>query len=137
MEKQSGVYLIYLGDFKNLKNKLSILNSPTFKYRSFNDDDGIYKFGKTKNLSQRINQHKIRYEKVLGQKSIYENFRLVCFRELNEKEITSAEKSIREFCLDRNFHFIEESKDKDAKFNELVIIRNCDVCKMESFYNSL
>jgi len=137
MDKKSGVYLIYLGDFKNLKTKLNILKSPSFKYRSFNDEDGIFKFGKTNNLSQRLNQHKIHYEKVLGQKAIYEDFKLVCFKELEEKRLSESEKSIKEFCLNKNFHFIEEDLEKSKKFLELVIIRSSDISKVEEFYKEL
>lgn len=137
MNKDCGIYLIYLGSFGNLKSKLNILNSPSFKYRSFNDEDGIYKFGKTKNLNQRLNQHKAHYEKVLGQKAIYEDFRLICFKDVSEIGLSKAEKDVKEFCLNKNFHFIEESKDKDNKFLELVIIRSCDVLKVEEFYTSL
>jgi predicted GIY-YIG superfamily endonuclease len=139
MNKESGIYLIYLGNFKNLKDKLNILNSPLVKYRSFNDNDGIYKFGKTNDLKKRINQHKNHYEKVLGQRSIFEDFKLISFSKIEEQSLTSCENKVKEFCLNKNYHFIEESSNKETKqkYNELVIIKEEKINEIIEFYQLL
>jgi hypothetical protein len=135
-KKQSGIYLIYLGKFENLKFQFKILESPLCKYRTFNDEDGIYKFGKTKDLKQRINQHKNHYEKILGQRSIYENFKVISFREIIEDNLTQCENKVKSFCIDNNYHFIEESL-INTKHNELVIIKPDDIPKILNFYENL
>ncbi len=139
MSKECGVYLIYLGCFKELKDKLNILSSHCAKYRSFNDDDGIYKFGKTNDLKKRLNQHKNHYEKVLGQRCIFENFKLITFREIEEKNLTIYENKVKNFCLNKNYHFIEESSNKETKqkYNELVVIKQENISNIISFYTSL
>lgn len=136
MSKESGIYLIYLGTYKNLKMKFNITDSPLTKYRSFNNEDGIYKFGKTKNLKDRLNQHKNYYEKIIGGRGVYENFKLVCFKSIECDKLTYFENEIKNYCLDKNFHFIDESL-SHTKHNELVIIKNSDVDDVINFYNSL
>ena len=137
MEKKSGIYLIYLGSFKDLKSNFNILNSPEFKYRTFNDDDGIYKFGKTKDLNSRLNQHKLHYSKIIGESTVYKNFELKCFKEIDFKNLTQNENLVKEFCLNKNFHFIDENLNTKEKHNELVIIKKSDLDCIKEYYSSL
>jgi hypothetical protein len=133
MDKESGVYLIYLGSFGELKDKFKILESPLVKYRSFNEDDGIYKFGKTVDLNKRVNQHKNHYEKIIGQRFIQDNFKVIAFKSMSCEKITEGEKLIKNFCLDRNFHFIDESF-SNTNHNELVIVKKSDLNKLIEIY---
>jgi hypothetical protein len=174
-QKGPGIYLIYLGSYKDLKSKFNF-DSKTLKYRTFDDTDGIYKFGKTINLTQRISQHKTYYESIIGQGMIHREFKLQCVKALSDsisnknlrpsvqeaklfnvdsnfgiqeaklfnvdsnvgiqRILTRLENSVKEFCIDNNFHFIEDSS-IDTHHNELVIIKNTKLKLIEEFIKEL
>jgi len=97
---QSCIYLIYLGKACDL--------TKTFKITDYEPDELIYKFGRTINLSKRMDQHYAKYSK-LG--CVVE---LVKFANIDPIYNVDAENDIKEYFTDENV------KVNNKKYVELV-----------------
>jgi len=67
---------------------------------------------------------------------IHREFKLRCFTKTSEEVLTVCENKVKEFCIDNNFHFIEDSK-IDTHHNELVVIKNSKLKLIEEFIKTL
>jgi len=99
----SCIYLLYLGNYGQLKSKLDISNSLT-------DDTKIYKFGKTKNLSQRLYQH----NKYFSSKNIRINLEL--YSPVSPHYITKAENDISKFARESGIKLVA------GNYKELIFV---------------
>jgi len=85
---QSCIYLIYLGKAKDL--------ATTFKIKDYEPNESIYKFGRTINLTKRMDQHYAKYSK-LGC-----NLGLSIYEPIDPIFNTEAENDIKEYFIDEN-----------------------------------
>lgn len=118
----SGIYLIKVGKVKDLKTTFIIES----KYRVFDDEHCVYKFGKTKNFERRMNSHKANYCKDLH---------LEIFTSVDEKNLSVCEKKVRDKLIERKCHFIERSFSGE-NYKELVIIPPEKLEELEKFYKT-
>jgi len=101
---QSCIYLIYLGKARDLANK--------FKVKDYKHGQSIYKFGRTINLSKRIDQHYAKYSK-LGC-----DVRLTIFANIDPIYNNDAENDIKAYFIDNEY------KLSNKKYVELVSIND-------------
>jgi hypothetical protein len=85
-DKLPSIYLIYLGNVKELRKTFEIDNS-------FPDDSGIYKYGFTDDLGRRVGEHEDKYGKLENVKIV-----LTTFHGIDPKYLRDAENDIKEEC---------------------------------------
>jgi hypothetical protein len=82
------------------------------------DNIGIYKFGKTKDVSKRFTEHCADYGS---------QCRLVCSKTVLNENLTKEEARVKGYFLDKNHYFVEASFDGKRQYKELVLIRDEDI----------
>ena len=87
------------------------------------DDICIYKFGKTKNISNRFNEH-CKYYRSLNECI---NLHLIYSKEVRDGMLSIEEYKVKNMLLDRNLYFVEKSYDRKISYKELILIRDSDV----------
>jgi hypothetical protein len=85
-DKLPSIYLIYLGNVKELRKTFEIDNS-------FPDDSGVYKYGFTDDLGRRVGEHEDKYGKLENVKIV-----LTTFHGIDPKYLRDAENDIKEEC---------------------------------------
>jgi hypothetical protein len=85
-DKLPSIYLIYLGNVKELRKTFEIDNS-------FLDDSGVYKYGFTDDLGRRVGEHEDKYGKLENVKIV-----LTTFHGIDPKYLRDAENDIKEEC---------------------------------------
>jgi len=85
-DKLPSIYLIYLGNVKELRKTFEIDNS-------FPNDSGVYKYGFTDDLGRRVGEHEDKYGKLENVKIV-----LTTFHGIDPKYLRDAENDIKEEC---------------------------------------
>ena len=94
------------------------LNSDRSIKAVLRDNIGIYKFGKTKDVSKRFTEHCSDYGK---------ECRIVCSKSVPDEKLTKEEARVKGYFLDKNHYFVEASFDGKRQYKELVLIRDEDI----------
>ena len=131
--KMGVIYLIEVGRLNDKFNKhvfrfnrmyntkiidsLELNNDRSIK-RVLTDNIGVYKFGKTKDISKRFNEHCSDYGN---------QCRLICSKTIINEDLTKEEAKVKGYFLDKNYYFVEASYDGKRQYKELVLIRDEDV----------
>jgi len=84
--KLPSIYLIYLGNVKELRKTFEIVDS-------FPDDSGVYKYGFTDDLGRRMGEHETKYGKLENVKLV-----LTTFHGIDPQYLREAERDIKEEC---------------------------------------
>ena len=84
--KLPSIYLIYLGNVKELRKTFEIDDS-------FPDDSGVYKYGFTDDLGRRMGEHETKYGKLENVKLV-----LTTFHGIDPQYLREAEHDIKEEC---------------------------------------
>jgi hypothetical protein len=84
--KLPSIYLIYLGNVKELRKTFEIDDS-------FPDDSGVYKYGFTDDLGRRMGEHETKYGKLENVKLV-----LTTFHGIDPQYLREAENDIKEEC---------------------------------------
>jgi hypothetical protein len=84
--KLPSIYLIYLGNVKELRKTFDIDDS-------FPDDSGVYKYGFTDDLGRRMGEHEAKYGKLENVKLV-----LTSFHGIDPQYLLDAERDIKEEC---------------------------------------
>jgi len=114
---QPCIYLIYLGKAKDLAD--------TFKIKDHKPNESIYKFGRSINLTKRMDQHHAKYSK-LGCK-----VELVLFAYIDPIYNNDAENDIKEYFMDAGF------KIDNKKYVELVKLDRQSLALTKSSYEKI
>ena len=128
------IYLIKLGSFEDLsKNKCfnfeNLYNTKTIKScKETPNKIHVFKFGKTKCLKSRCNDHLKNYE-------FCSDFDLCHYIEVPIGKLTFYENKVKEYFIIKNFYFVTQDYKKD-KYRELVLIRDEDLDSVIKFYDS-
>lgn len=110
------VYLFSLGKIKDVRKTFDVPSS-------FNDNDTLYKYGKSIDLEQRTNQHKVTYGTM---KSVA--LSLIIYEYIDPLFISDAENNIA------NFFNVSTMKLNHSTYNELVIIPDKQMSKIKTLY---
>jgi hypothetical protein len=111
----SCIYIYTLGLVKNLKDSMNISNN-------YNDTDIIIKYGFTKDLTRRNNEHTLHYNKIKGVE-----LHLKYFTYINTNNLSEAEKKIKDFIFGMKLDFQFENDIELAILNK----DNLNVLKKE------
>lgn len=119
------IYLICLGKVKDLKEKCKINHINRYG-AVVNDNDFVYKFGRTENLYDRLRKHASNYEKYGAQdiKVVYSSY-------LDPENLVKAESDVAQFMDDMQCRL-------EAKgFNELVTLTQKQITSSKKKYDEL
>jgi len=119
--KYSEIYLICIGKASDLKESLPILSS-------YSDNDLVFKYGYTDDLSRRLQEHKKHFSKIKGT-----NISVVLHSPIDPKFLSKAEKDLKDY-----FQDVEEAQIQHPVYKELVVVSEKRVNKIvKSVFNDI
>jgi prophage antirepressor-like protein len=113
------VYLFEVGTVGNMRQHFNLENFP-------DDNDKVYKYGRTEDIGRRNNEHCKTYGKLKGN-----TFGLTLFSYLDEKFVSKAETKLKHYFNNTNTHI------DDDKQNELVVIKKDKFSYIKELYNEI
>ena len=102
--KYSELYLICIGKASDLKDSLQLKNT-------YLENDLVFKFGFTDDLSRRLNEHKNKFSKIIGT-----NISVVLHSPIDPKFLSKAEMELKKYFQD------EEACIEHSVYKELVVL---------------
>jgi prophage antirepressor-like protein len=113
------VYLFEVGTVGEMR---SHFNLEYFK----NDNEKVYKYGRTEDMARRAGEHQKTYGKLKGN-----TFGLSVFSYIDEKNASKAETKLKHYFDNMNVNVM------DNKYNELVVMDNKKLIAMKELYNDI
>jgi hypothetical protein len=98
-----------------------------FNLENFKDDnDKVYKYGRTEDMARRAGEHQKKYGKLKGN-----TFGLTVFSYIDETYVSKAETKLRHYFDNMNVNVV------DDKYNELVVMNKSKLQTMKELYNDM
>nr|QOI90363.1 hypothetical protein HWQ62_00226 [Pyramimonas orientalis virus] len=113
------VYLFEVGTVGNMRQHFNLENFP-------DDNDKVYKYGRTEDIGRRNNEHCKTFGKLKGN-----TFGLTMFSYIDEKFVSKAETKLKHYFNNTNTHI------EDDKQNELVVIKKDKFSYIKELYNEI
>nr|QOI90535.1 hypothetical protein HWQ62_00404 [Pyramimonas orientalis virus] len=113
------VYLFEVGTVGNMRQHFNLKN---FK----DDNDKVYKFGRTEDMARRSGEHQNTYGKLKDN-----SFSLAVFSYIDELYASKAETKLKQFFNNMNVNV------EDAKHNELIVMNKSKFKTMKDLYNNM
>lgn len=113
------VYLFEVGTVGNMRQHFNLNNFP-------DDNDKVYKYGRTEDIGRRNNEHNKTYGKLNGN-----TLGLTMFSYIDEKFVSKAETKLKHYFNNTNTHV------EDDKHNELVVIAKDKFSYIKELYNEI
>ena len=113
------VYLFEVGTVGEMR--------PHFNLDEFkNDNEKVYKYGRTNDMARRTGEHKRTYGKLKGN-----TFGLSVFSSIDEKNASKAETKLKHYFDNMNVNVV------DQRYNELVVMDKKKLLSMKELYNDI
>lgn len=117
--KYSELYLICIGKASELKDSLPLKNT-------YSNDELIFKYGYTDDLSRRLNEHRNKFSKIKGT-----NISVVLHSPIDPKFLSKAEQELKEYFQD------EEANVSHSVYKELVIMNEKQIKRVKIAFKDI